>query len=141
MAYISKSFVLLLGVLLSFSSLKAQNVDSLIKDTTIYNNSQVDKIAEFPGGSVKIYQLFGKNFRFTQAAVKNRAKGKQIINFVLEKDGSISNITFSATIGYGLEEETVRILKMLPNWNPALIKGLPVRSKVSDFPMTLTVGE
>jgi hypothetical protein len=85
------------------------------------------------------YRAYVQKIRFTSESVEHRVKGKQIINFVIAEDGSISNITFSATVGYGLEEETIRVFKILPKWSPALIKDVPVRSQVSGFPMTLGI--
>ncbi|MFA6246260.1 MAG: energy transducer TonB [Mucilaginibacter sp.] len=143
-SFFKRQAIMLKILLLAFmplTSLKAQNADSLMKDTTIYKQAQVDKPAEFPGGNHSIYQTFGYRFHFTAQSVDNHAKGKQIVTFIIEKDGSISNIKFSATIGYGLEEESIRVFKAFPKWNPALINGAPVRSIISGFPLSLSVGQ
>ena len=69
----------------------------------------------------------GKNFNYPQAAQEAQVDGKVILQFVIEKDGSLSGITVLRDIGHGTGEEAARMLKTSPNWKPGIQNGKPVR--------------
>jgi len=86
---------------------------------------------EFPGGLEKLYAFIGKNVVYPKEALKKNKEGKVLISFIIEKDGSVSNVKplkpKSEWIGYGLEEEACRVVYLMPKWNPGTIEGKPVR--------------
>ena len=88
---------------------------------------------DFPGGIQAFYTFVGNNFRMPD--VKD-AKGKVIIIFTVEKDGSLTDIKSIRDIGYGTGEEAVRVLKLSPKWIPGEIDGKPVRVSYS-LPITI----
>lgn len=118
-----KNSILLYFLFLSFNALAQSKAD-----TTIYD--KVDVQAEFPGGVAKMLRFIGKNFKFSNAFVKaNASIGKQTAKLVIEKDGKISNIVeISPKVGFGMDEELARVIKLMPNWQPAQLKGEAVRS-------------
>ncbi len=70
-----------------------------------------------------------KTLVYPMSAENNNVEGKVTLQFIVEKDGSVSNISFSGLLyGYGLEEEGIRVLKESEKWIPATIEGKPVRS-------------
>lgn len=64
-------------------------------------------------------------------ARENGIEGKVFISFVIEKDGSITDVKVKRSVGGGLDEELVRVIKSMPNWSPARQNGKPVRVQFS----------
>jgi len=89
--------------------------------------SEVDLAPEFPGGMEKFYQFVAYNIKYPQKAKKSGTSGKVIITFVVEKDGSLSNIKVAKDIGNGCGEEAVRVMQLVPKWKPGIQGGEPVR--------------
>jgi len=99
-------------------------------DTThkhdIFN--QVDIIPEFPGGINKARQYIANNLQYPDEAVENGIEGTVKAKFVIEIDGSVSNIIIENKLGYGCDQEVIRILRKMPKWKPGQLKGKPVRA-------------
>jgi hypothetical protein len=99
--------------------------------------TDVDVKPEFPGGILEFYKLVGQNYRIPEELSKNKTNGKVYLQFMIEKDGSLSEITILRDkLGYGAGEEAVRVLKLSPKWIPASDKGKPVRVMYS-LPITI----
>lgn len=101
------------------------------KDSTI----KPEIMPEFPGGLEKLYAFIAKNVVYPKEALKKNKEGRVLISFIIEKDGSVSNVKplkpKSEWIGYGLEEEACRVVYLMPKWIPGAIDGKPVRVKFS----------
>ena len=96
------------------------------KDTdSIYNIVEV--MPEFPGGMNKMAEFLSENIKYPEKAKDNGVSGRVFISFVIEKDGSVSNIEVMKGIGGGCDDEAVRVVKAMPKWKPGLMKGKPVR--------------
>lgn len=80
-------------------------------------------------------QFIKDNFK-TPVVDGEPIKGKVFVTFVVEKDGSISNIVILRDVGHGTGEEAIRILQNMPRWNPAKKDGKIVRSL---YPMPITI--
>ncbi|RZK55701.1 MAG: energy transducer TonB, partial [Pedobacter sp.] len=89
---------------------------------------QVDIPAEFPGGINKARQFIANNVQYPDEAVEEGINGTVRVKFTIEIDGSISNIQIVQKLGYGCDEEVIRVLKRMPRWTPAKLKGKYVRS-------------
>jgi Gram-negative bacterial TonB protein C-terminal len=100
-----------------------ENADNY-SENNIYNVSGVETKPEFTGGINNFHQFIGNNFKVPE--VKNLA-GKIIVQFVIEKDGTVTDIKVLKDIGYGTEDEAIRVLKLSPNWIPAQQNGKLVR--------------
>jgi TonB family protein len=81
----------------------------------------------FPDGIDAFYTFLGKHIRYPAAMRDNNIQGRVIVTFVVEKDGSLSNIRSLRDPGYGSAEETIRVLKISPKWTPGNQNGRPVR--------------
>lgn len=90
----------------------------------IYEMSAVEAKPYFGGGLRKFYEYIGMNFRVPEI---EGLKGKVLVSFVVETDGSLTDIEVLKHIGYGTKEEAIRVLKKCPKWNPATHNGVPVR--------------
>lgn len=86
----------------------------------------VEENPEYPGGVKELYAFIGNNLRYPLEAVKNNIAGKVFAKFIVRTDGSISDIKILKGIGYGCDEETVRVISQLPNWKPGKQNGEPV---------------
>ena len=115
---------LFLIMLLAFVSVNAYS-QSDDADNDVYN--MVDQSAKFQDGYNSIIKFVQENIKFPAEAKENNVHGKLMLSVVVEKDGSLSNITVKKGLGYGLDEEIVRIIKMMPKWQPAQHKGKTVR--------------
>ncbi len=78
----------------------------------------------------KFYSFIGKTIKYPAEAVKNKVQGKVFLSYIVEKDGSLSDVQIAGKIlGSGTDEEAVRVIKSSPRWNPGLVDGKPVRVK------------
>lgn len=88
-----------------------------------------DQRPSFPGGEAAMYKFIYSIIQYPERASSIGVKGKVIVSFVVEKDGSISNIKIlNNPYGFGLEEEAIRVIKMMPKWNEGWHQGKPVRA-------------
>mgnify|MGYP003450965899 FL=1 len=115
---------LFLIMLLAFVSVNAYS-QSDDADNDVYN--MVDQSAKFQDGYNSIIKFVQQNIKFPAEAQENNVHGKLMVSVVVEKDGSLSDIKIKKGLGYGLDEEIVRIIKMMPKWQPAQHKGKAVR--------------
>ncbi|HWD88858.1 MAG TPA: TonB family protein [Mucilaginibacter sp.] len=79
------------------------------------------------GGIQKFYEYLAKNIRYPAVAKENNVQGKVFLTFVVEKDGSITDVKVLRGIGNGCDEEAVRVLRNAPKWKPGIQNGRPVR--------------
>ncbi len=88
---------------------------------------RLDKLPDFPGGDAARMQFLRDNLKFPRSAVEIGISGTVHIQFVVEQDGSITNIVAVRGPGGGLNEEAVRVAGMMPRWEPGRQGGKPVR--------------
>ena len=100
------------------------NGDVVEEDNSIYNTAGIEVKPDFPGGMEKFYKFVGKNY---QVPEEEGLKGKVFVSFVVEKDGSLTDIKVIRDIGYGTGKEAIRVLKSCPKWNPGEQNGKKVR--------------
>ncbi len=94
-------------------------------DTTIYTT--VEKMPTFPGGEFKMYEFLAMNIRYPQRARQDGYSGTVYVRFIVEPDGTITNIEVAKGVGGGCSEEAVRVVKMMPKWIPGEAFGKKVR--------------
>jgi protein TonB len=100
-------------------------VTEVVEDSNqLFNSAGVEVKPEFPGGIQKWYSFLKNNF---QAPDEPGLKGKVIVSFVVEKDGSLTDIKVLRDIGFGTGKEAERVLKKGPKWTPAEQNGKKVR--------------
>ena len=87
----------------------------------------VEEMPSFPGGEQKLLEYVAKNTKYPQIARESGIQGRVFIGFVVETDGSISNVKVLRGIGGGCDEEAVRVIKSLPKWKPGKQRGKAVR--------------
>ncbi|MDB5153930.1 MAG: energy transducer TonB [Mucilaginibacter sp.] len=87
----------------------------------------VEKEPNFPGGEAAFANYLGKNIHYPAIAKENNVQGKVFLSFVVERDGSLTDIRVVRGIGSGCDDEAVRVLKASPKWRPGIQNGRPVR--------------
>lgn len=114
---------------------KANGKVTNVNDTDIYD--RVDQQAEFVGGMEKFRSMFNGNFD-NSSVIKNEGTFKTTVTFIVERDGSISDVKASGP-DYDFNRESERTIKSIKGkWNPAKINGYPVRSR-HRFPVTINI--
>lgn len=89
----------------------------------------VEENPSFPGGEEALYSFLRDNIKYPQLARENNITGKVFVQFVVEKDGSISNAKVMRDIGGGCGQEALRVVKAMPKWKPGKQRGKAVRAQ------------
>jgi len=87
----------------------------------------VESMPEFPGGMGELMKYLGTSIKYPPLAKESGIQGRVFINFVVEPNGSISNVKVLRGIGGGCDEEAVRVVENMPNWKPGKQRGKAVR--------------
>lgn len=87
----------------------------------------VEEQPSFPGGEAALFEYLKKNIVYPTIAKESGIQGTVFVQFVVEPDGSVSNVKVLRGIGGGCDEEAVRVVKSMPRWNPGKQRGKPVR--------------
>lgn len=83
-----------------------------------------EQMPEFNGD---LNEYLSKNISYPKIAAENNIEGKVIAQFIVEQDGSISNASVLRKMGWGMDEEAIRVIRAMPNWKPGKQNGKPVR--------------
>ena len=109
----------------------------IVDDNNIYSNAGIQVSPEFPGGLPKFYKFVSNNYRTPE---EDGLAGKVYVSFVVEKDGSLTDIKVVRDIGFGTGKEAIRVLKSCPKWTPGEQNGKKVRVLYS-LPITIQAAE
>jgi TonB family protein len=93
---------------------------------------------QFNGGEEELYKFISTHLNYPTLAKENGIEGKTITCFVVEKDGSITNIEVLKKVGFGCDEEAVKLIKQMPKWYPGKIMGKNVRTYFT-LPITFLI--
>ncbi len=100
-----------------------------VEDNNVYSFVSMENPPAYPGGIEKFYKFLGDNIKYPAMAAENNIQGNVFVSFTVEKDGSLTDIKIDRKLGYGTDEEAVRVLKISRRWNPGMQNGKPVRVK------------
>jgi protein TonB len=89
----------------------------------------VEQQPEFPDGTAALYKWLGQNIKYPAIARENGIEGQVVLSFVVEKDGSITDIKPLRELGGGCTDEAIRVVKMMPKWRPGKQNGRAVKVK------------
>lgn len=90
----------------------------------------VEDQPEYPGGMNAFYKYIGTNMRYPAQARRMGVEGRVFVQFVVEKDGSLSEIQVIKGIGYGCDEEALRVIKQSKKWTPGKQRGRAVKVRM-----------
>ena len=89
----------------------------------------VEEMPSFPGGNVALMSYLNSNTKYPVVAQENGVQGRVIISFVVERDGSISDVKVARSVDPSLDREAQRVVKSMPRWTPGKQNGQTVRVK------------
>ena len=87
----------------------------------------VEEMPQYPGGEQAMMDFVSKNVVYPKEAQEKGISGRVFVSFIVEKDGSVSNVDVKRGIGGGCDDEAVRVIKAMPKWKPGKQDGKPVR--------------
>ena len=99
-----------------------EQVEELVYD-------MVEVMPEFPGGVRTMLDFIKKNIQYPEIARKNGIQGRVIVGVVVDKNGSVTNLTILKSIDPYLDKEAIRVISSMPKWTPGVQNGKKVRVK------------
>ena len=91
----------------------------------------VEELPQYPGGMVEFMKWLTAQLHYPDQALKQKLQGKVIISFIVNKDGSLSDLKLVQSAGKLLDDEALRVARLMPNWKPGIDKGKPCRSMIA----------
>lgn len=122
-----RKFLVLTGIILAIGSTtmaQDKNTQADIQNK-VYN--VVEQQPSFPGGPGALNSWLRENVKYPAAAIENRVQGRVIVQFIVECDGSISEIKVNRPVDPYIDKEALRVVSKMPKWIPGRQSGRPVR--------------
>ena len=123
-----------LGNAEAIKSLEALGVDveeALLDEKAEFPVDDISVSGRFRSPETSFLEYIAKSVRYPQPAREQGIQGEVIVSFVVEADGTISNVQVEKGIGGGCDEEAVRVIKSMPRWKPAVKNGVAIPFKMS----------
>ncbi len=111
---------------------------TLVASAIPFNLVSLENIPQFQGGNAAMMKFFEKNIHYNEQAKSSGICGKIYASFVINSKGEIESVKIQRGLGYGLDEEVMRVLSILPKWEPWYYKGKPV-STVLNIPVSFSL--
>jgi protein TonB len=102
------------------------NTDSSFSDT--FSTASVDVLPAFPGGEDAMLKYLSKYIRYPDTAREYSITGRVYVSFVIDENGKVTEIKIMRGLGYGTEEEVVRVVGKMPDWTPGKYNGRSVKT-------------
>ena len=110
------------------NTLSTTNMQTQQPDTKTF--TVVEEMPKFKGGNKAMMEFLMMNMKYPESAVKAKQQGKAVVEFVVKKDGTVSDVYIVKSTGYDvLDNEAMRVVKSMPAWEPGKQKGKPVNVK------------
>ena len=87
----------------------------------------VESMPEYPGGEAALYKYLAENIKYPQMAKESGIQGRVFVTFVVERNGSVTDVRVLRGIGGGCDEEAIRVVQSMPQWTPGKQRGKSVR--------------
>lgn len=120
----------------TFTFAATEDITSTTEGDDIY--TEVEQAPSFPGGNDALARYLRNNLKYPTIAVENKIKGKVIVGFVVERDGSVSKVRIVRGVDPSLDKEAARVVRAMPKWSPGIQKGRTVRVKYT-LPITFNL--
>lgn len=120
----------LLATLSVLALLLMVNTNAMAQNKKAANDKVLEKaevMPQFPGGDQAMMKFVSENVQYPEEAKEKEISGRVMVGFIVEKDGSISDVKVAKGIGGGCDEEAVRVVKAMPKWKPGKQDGKTVR--------------
>lgn len=90
----------------------------------------VEDLPQFPGGPVEFVKWLTRNLKYPPTAQQNNVQGKVVAEFIVNKDGSVTDVRIAKSLHPQCDEEALRVLRMMPRWTAGIENDKPCRTKV-----------
>lgn len=103
-----------------------------VQDTAVINQTifeVVEKMPEFPGGISACMKFLSDNIKYPADAIEKKIEGRVVVQYVVNQDGSISDIKITRGVSPSLDAEAIRVVQAMPKWKPGMQRGQAVRVK------------
>ena len=117
-----KSFIALFATVAVMLTAGSLNVSAQEEPMT-----QPEIAPEFPGGTVALLSLIQQNIKYPEEAKEQEIQGRVIVQFTIEKDGSVTDVKVVKSVHPLVDEQVVRAVSAMPAWKPGMHEGKPVR--------------
>ncbi|MBQ0034392.1 MAG: energy transducer TonB [Bacteroidales bacterium] len=133
-----KKIFLIAAIALNVFAANAQTETNFEDEQATYY--VMEKMPEFPGGQGKLFRFIYDNLQYPMLEAAQRHQGKTICQFVVERDGSISNVEIVRSSGYeALDNEALRIISLMPKWNPGgFLRGGELETRRIKYTIPIT---
>lgn len=128
-----KFIIMALMALFGLTTVSAQKTVVAKKNQQVFD--VVEKMPEYPGGQAALFEYLQKNVKYPVDAEKKKVEGRVLVTFVVNTDGSITDIEVVRKTFPSLDAEAVRVISGMPRWKPGEQKGQKVRVKYT-VPLT-----
>jgi len=103
--------------------------------------TKAEKMPEYPGGEAALTKFVETNINYPQDAIDQNTEGTVNVSFVINEKGKVVDpVASGKTAGHGLDEEAVKMVKQMPAWKPGMVKGKPVKTRLS-LPVTFKLAD
>ncbi len=110
-----------------------QSVEEVVADVLPQQDDKIHTVVDvqpmFPGGDKAMMDFLNKNIKYPKEAEDKGISGRVIVTYIVEKDGSLSDVTVVRSLDPLLDQEAIRVMKLMPKWTPGKDKGKVVRTK------------
>ena len=115
------------GEVLKAKEVIAEPEPPKVEETKVFD--VVEEMPQFPGGQAALLEYLAKNIKYPVVAEENGVQGRVIVTFVVERDGSITDVKVVKSVDPSLDKEAARVVKSMPRWQPGKQNGSAVRVK------------
>ena len=122
-----KFLIMALMALFGLTTVSAQKTVVAKKNQQVFD--VVEKMPEYPGGQAALFEYLSTNVKYPADAEKQKIQGRVLVTFVVNTDGSITDIEVVRKAFPSLDAEAVRVISGMPKWIPGEQKGQKVRVK------------
>lgn len=121
---------LILMLLMAVCCLMTANAQkTVVSQTNQKVFDTVDQMPEYPGGMQAMIEFLHANMKYPEDAAKQKVEGRVMVQFVVETDGSVSDVHVARQVFPSLDAEAIRVVQAMPKWTPGKEKGRLVRVK------------
>lgn len=121
---------LILMLLMAVCCLMTANAQkTVVSQTNQKVFDTVDQMPEYPGGMQAMIEFLQANMKYPEDAAKQKMEGRVMVQFVVETDGSVTDVHVAKQVFPSLDAEAIRVVQAMPKWTPGKEKGKVVRVK------------
>jgi TonB family protein len=100
----------------------------------------VEEMPDFPGGNEALFKFLGSNMKYPDAAKEGNIAGVVYVKFVIGNNGDVRDAEIARGVHALLDEEALRVVRLMPKWKPGMQRGKPVNVQYM-LPISFTLGE